>query len=129
VGVLLCNDRCLCISGLFVGACLFVCLLVAGVLLLCALDVFCCCMQVQTILAHNNNTPATNKHTNKHSTTNKTLIHKHQSLQNNTPTYSHQLLRIVLQPAFGYHPTPAEPHQYTSTHPNRAVHPHTVTSS
>ena len=28
-----------------------------------------------------------------------------------------------------YHPTPAEPHQYTSTHRNRAVHPHTGVSS
>ena len=36
------------------------------------------------------------------------------------------MLLIVLQPAFGYHPTPAEPHQYTSTHRNRAVHPHIV---
>jgi len=27
------------------------------------------------------------------------------------------------------HPTSAEPHQYTSTHRNRAVHPHTVASS
>jgi hypothetical protein len=40
-----------------------------------------------------------------------------------------RLVHVVLQPAFGYHPTPAEPHQYTNTHPNRAVHPHTVTSS
>ena len=36
---------------------------------------------------------------------------------------------LVLQPALGYHPTPAEPHQYTSTHRNRTIHPHTVASS
>jgi len=35
----------------------------------------------------------------------------------------------VLYPALEYHPTPAEPYQYTSTHRNRAVHPHTVASS
>ena len=28
---------------------------------------------------------------------------------------------VVPQPAFGYHPTPAEPHQYTSTHRNRTA--------
>jgi len=33
------------------------------------------------------------------------------------------------QPALGYHPTPAEPHQYTSTHRNRSAHLHTITSS
>ena len=36
--------------------------------------------------------------------------------------------RWVLQPAFSYHPTPAKPHQYTITHQNRAIHPHTVAS-
>jgi len=40
-----------------------------------------------------------------------------------------QVGALVHQPTFGYHPTPAEPHQYTSTHRNRAVHPHTVASS
>jgi len=35
----------------------------------------------------------------------------------------------VLQPAFGYHPTPAETHQYTSTHRNRTIHLHTVAGS
>jgi len=39
------------------------------------------------------------------------------------------LMLALLQPALGYHPTPAEPHQYTSTHRNRTVHPHTVVSS
>jgi len=33
VGLLLCNDRCLCVSVLFVGECLFVGLLVCGALL------------------------------------------------------------------------------------------------
>ena len=45
VGVLFCNDRCLCISVLFVGECLFVGSLVRGVLILCALDMFYCRMQ------------------------------------------------------------------------------------
>ena len=31
------------------------------------------------------------------------------------------LVHYVQQPAFGYHPTPAEPHQYTSTHQNRTT--------
>jgi len=35
----------------------------------------------------------------------------------------------VHQPTFGYHPTPAEPHQYTSTHRNRTIHLHTVADS
>ena len=36
------------------------------------------------------------------------------------------ILWVVLQPAFGYHPIPAEQHQYTSTHRNRATHTHMV---
>ena len=94
VGVLFCNDWCLCISVLFVVECLFVCLLVAGVLLLCARIVCTCIQQQNTSRAHNNNTPATNKHTNKHAPTNKPLIHKHLSLQSSTPTYSRRLLRM-----------------------------------
>jgi len=39
------------------------------------------------------------------------------------------LEHVVLQLAFGYHPTPAEPHQYTSTQRNRTIHLHTVASS
>ena len=40
-----------------------------------------------------------------------------------------RLEHVVLQPALGYHPNPAEPHQYTSTHRNRATHPHIDASS
>jgi len=39
------------------------------------------------------------------------------------------IINYVLQPAFGYHPIPAEPNQYTSTHRNRTVHLQTVASS
>jgi hypothetical protein len=45
IDVLFCNDRCLCISVLFVGECLFVGSLVRGVLLLGALDMLYCHMQ------------------------------------------------------------------------------------
>jgi hypothetical protein len=37
--------------------------------------------------------------------------------------------RLVHQPAPGYHPTPAEPYQYTSTQRNRTIHLHTVVRS
>jgi hypothetical protein len=40
-----------------------------------------------------------------------------------------QVGALVRQTALEYHPTPAEPHQYTSTHRNRAVHRHTVAIS
>jgi len=39
------------------------------------------------------------------------------------------MFRVVLQPAFGYHPTPTEPHQFSSTHRNRTVDLQTVSSS
>jgi hypothetical protein len=41
------------------------------------------------------------------------------ALTPSTPPHTHK--PVVHQPAFGYHPTPAEPHQYTSTHRNRYV--------
>jgi hypothetical protein len=37
------------------------------------------------------------------------------------PTHTQTSSAPTYQPAFGYHPTPAEPHQYTNTHPNRYV--------
>jgi len=36
---------------------------------------------------------------------------------------------LVHQPAFGYHPTSDEQHQYTSTHRNRTIDLHTVAGS
>ena len=40
-----------------------------------------------------------------------------------------RLVHELHQPEFGYHPTLAEPHQYTITHRNRATHSHTVAIS
>ena len=53
-----------------------------------------CIWQQNISRAHYNNTPHTNKPTNKHSPTNKTLMHKHLSLQSSTLTDSHQLLMM-----------------------------------
>ena len=61
---------------------------------LISISPICCIRQQNISRTHYNNTPRTNEPTNKHSTTNKTLMHKHLSLQNSTLTYSRRHLRM-----------------------------------